>query len=308
MRKLTLAAAALTASIVPIVIGIATAPAVRAQTPAAPEAAPKFEVASIKPNKSGDGRVMLGAPGGRFTATNVPLGLLITFAYQIQPFQLHGSPSWLNSDRFDIVATADGDIPLVPQAPGTPSTLALMVRSLLADRFHLVMHPETREMPIYALVLARSDGKLGPNIKPAKTDCAAVARGRRAGGPPAPLQPGQPIDCGLMMGFGNMNAGGMPLAELGRTLSQQLGRVVLDKTGLTGTFDFTLSYAPEGRGGLPGGGPPGGPPPLVNGAVIDPNLPTLFTALQEQLGLKLDSQRGPVEMLVIDRVEQPTED
>jgi bla regulator protein blaR1 len=191
MRKLTLAAAALTALVVPIVIGIATAPAVRAQTPAAPESAPKFEVASIKPNKSGDGRVMIGAPAGRFTATNVPLGFLITFAYQIQPFQIQGGPSWLNSDRFDIVATT-GDIPLEPQGAGTPSKAQLMLRSLLADRFQLVTHPETREMPIYALVLARSDGKLGPNLTPAKTDCAA-ARGRRGGGPPpAPPQPGQP--------------------------------------------------------------------------------------------------------------------
>jgi uncharacterized protein (TIGR03435 family) len=232
--------------------------------------------------------------------------LLITFAYQIQPFQLQGSPSWLSSDRFDIVAKADGEIPLGPQGtPGTPSRLQLMVRSLLADRFHLVTHPETREMPIYALVLARSDGKLGANLKPAKTDCAA-ARGRRAGGPPpAPPQPGQPIDCGFMIGFGSMSVGGMPIVELARTLSQQLGRVVLDKTGLTGAYDFTMTYAPEGRGGPPGLGPPPGapePPP------VDPNAPTLTTALQEQLGLKLDSQRGPVEMLVIDRVEPPTED
>ena len=304
MQRLALAAAALAAFVAPITIGVMTAPPVSAQTPAATEANPAFEVASVKPNKSGDGRVMIGMPPtGRFTATNVALRMLLTQAYEVQAFQIVGGPSWLGSDRFDIVAKA-------PEGAVAPEQLRPMLRALLADRFKLTVHRETREMPIYALVLARSDGKLGANLKPAKADCAALFRGRRGGGAlPPPPQPGQPIECGLMMGFGNMNAGGMPITELARTLSGQMNRIVLDKTGLTGTYDFTLSYAPEGRGGLPGGPPPpGAPEPLVNGAVVDPNAPALATALQEQLGLKLESQRGPVEMLVIDRVEQPTED
>ena len=178
-----------------------------------------------------------------------------------------------------------------------------MLRSLLAERFKLAFHNETREMPIYALMKARADGKLGPDLTPAAVDCAAVMRGRRGGGPPpAPPQPGQKMECGFMIGPGRMNAGGMPMSNLAQALSPQVGRIVLDKTELTGNYDFELTYAPEALGI---GGPPllnGGPPP------VDPNAPTLFTALQEQLGLKLDSQRGPVDVVVIDRVEQPVAD
>ena len=258
-----------------------------------------FEVASVKPNKSGDGRAMIGmAPGGRFTATSVPLRLLMQVAHSVQPFQIVGGPDWLGSDRFDIVAKAPEG-----EATGDPGErMRQMLRSLLAERFQLTIHTETRQMPIYALVVARSDGKLGAKLTPAATDCAA-ARGRRAGGPPpAPPQPGQRMDCGFMVGLGRMNAGGIPTSLLASTLSQQVGRTVLDKTGLTGSYDFELTYAPEQLGGLP--------PPQLNGAPppVDPNAPSLFTALQEQLGLKLDSERGPVEVLVIDRVEQPTAD
>jgi uncharacterized protein (TIGR03435 family) len=257
-----------------------------------------FEVASVKPNRADDGRVMLSMqPGGRFTATNVALRMLIRQAYEMQDFQIVNGPGWIGTDRFDVVAKA-------PEGEVTADRLRPMLRALLAERFHLAAHTETREMSIYALVKARSDGKLGPKLTASTTDCTA-ARGRRGGPPPAPPQPGQRIDCGLMMGLGRMNAGGMPLTELARTLSQQVGRVVVDKTGLAGTYDFELTYTPENLG-LGGGAPPqlnGGPAPA-----IDPNAPTLFTALQEQLGLKLDSDRGPVTVLVIDRVEQPTAD
>ena len=158
-------------------------------------------------------------------------------------------------------------------------------------------------MPIYALVVARPDGKFGPNMKVNPLDCEAVFRAGRGGAPPPPPQPGEPIQCGFMIGPGTMTAGGMLLGELARSLSPFVGRIVLDKTGLKERYDFQLKYAPEGRGFGPGPGPGGAEPPPV-----DPNMPSLFTALQEQLGLKLESERGPVEIVVIDRVEQPTED
>jgi len=276
-------------------------PSPQSQAPSADT--PAFEVASVKPNKSGDGRVMIGMqPGGRFTATNVPLRMLIRNAYQLQDAQLVGGPDWIASDRFDIMAKAEGDPP--PTPPGTAGPIQLMLRTLLADRFKLVVHNETRELPIYALVLARSDGRLGPQLRPAAVDCAAMAAARGRGGPPPALpQPGERPTCGMRIGPGQMAGGGFPLSQFATTLSQFVQRGVVDRTGLTGNFDLDLTWTPDfqGRGGPP---PPGAPdlPP------IDPNGPSIFTAVQEQLGLKLDSQKGPVDVLVIDRVEQPTPD
>jgi uncharacterized protein (TIGR03435 family) len=293
MKRLMLMAAACVAFAVPAFV---VAPSFGAQAP--PDAT--FEVASVRPNKSGDGRVMLGIqPGGRLNATNVPLRMLIRQAFNVQEFQIVGGPDWLGSDRFDVVAKA-------PEGEFNAELMRPMLQALLVERFKLGFHRESREMPIYALVKARADGKLGPNITPSAVDCAAVVRGRRGGGSPARPQPGEKMECGFMIGFGRMNVGGMGMANLAQALSPQVGRIVLDKTELTGNYDFELTYSPEGLGsGFPGGGPPllnGAPPPA------DPNAPTVFTALQEQLGLKLDSQRGPVEVVVIDRVEQPVAD
>jgi len=279
--------------------------------------APAFEVASIKPNNSGDGRVMMSNQPGRYTASNVTLRLLIRNAYQLQDFQISGGPGWIASDHFDIVAKIDASVQdeiaaAGPRAPGQgPTTLQLMIRSLLAERFKLVVHTETKEQPIYALVLARSDGRLGPQLKKSETDCAAVmaaARGRGPGRglPPGPPQPGDPIPCGFRIGMGNMAAGGAPLAQFANSLGMFTGRVVQDRTGLTGNYDFNLTWTPDQ---MPQRAPgtPADQPIRVNGFDIDPNGPSIFTALQEQLGLKLDSQRGPVEMLVIDRAEHPVE-
>ncbi len=267
---------------------------------------PSFEVASIKPNKTGDGRIGIGIqPGGRFIATNVPLRELIRFAYQVQPFQIVGGPGWLNSDRFDINAKAEGDIVPSPiGAGGPPGPLQLMMRSLLAERFKLAAHNETREMPIYNLVLARPDGKLGEKMQPSTTDCAALNAAARRGGPPpfAPAGPGQRPQCGIRLGPGSLAAGGVPMFTFANAISPLLQRVVTDKTGLSGNFDFDLQWTPDQ---LPQGAPPPGAPPLPP---VDPNGPTIFTALQEQLGLKLDSARGQVDVVVIDSVEPPTPD
>lgn len=270
---------------------------------------PAFEVASVKPNKSGEGFIRFGMqPGGRFTAQNVPVRELIRFAYNVQPFQIEGGPGWMNSDRFDVTAKAEGEV--APAAPGQNGPIQQMMRSLMEDRFKLRVHRETKEMPIYALVLARSDGRLGTQIEPSTVDCAAqrgrgagAAGGRGPGGgpPPGPPKPGERPQCGMFMGPASVGAGDVGIEQLAQLLSGRVNRVVLDKTGLAGRYSFNLEFTPDQA-------PPGGF--QLNGAPvsINPDGPSLFTALQEQLGLKLDAQRGPVETLVVDSVEQPTPD
>ena len=289
----------------------ALAPVVASQPPT--ENLPQFEVASIKLNKAGDNRVMIGVqPGGRFTATNVPLRLLIRNAYQLQDFQIVGGPGWITAERYDILAKAESDgvgDPFQAERTGEPSRGQLMLRALLKERFTREAHFEDRDTPIYALVPARSDGKLGPQLKKSETDCDAIraaGRGRGPGAPPPPGglgDPGTPMRCGIRVGPGNMAVGGSSMAQVANSLAMFAGRIVVDKTDMTGNYDFTLTWTPEQLAQRP----PGAPEPLVNGVPIDPNGPSLFTAVQEQLGLKLESQRGPVKVLVIDRVEHPTE-
>ena len=304
-------------------VGLA-APFVGGQAPRSAPPALSFEVASIKPNNSGDGRVLLGNQPGRFTATNVTVRQLIRNAYQLQDFQITGGPGWLASDHYDIVAKIDAGVQeqinaargggsVGPAAvPGQgPTPLQLMLRSLLAERFKLATHTETKDSPIYALVVARSDGRLGPQLKKSDTDCAALmaaarARGRAAMPPPGPPPPGESMPCGVRIGPGNMAIGSATLAQLANSLGMFVGRIVLDRTGLEGAYDANLTWTPDQ---LPQRAPgtPGDQPVRINGIDIDPNGPSIFTAVQEQLGLKLDSQRGPVEVLVIDRAEKPVE-
>jgi uncharacterized protein (TIGR03435 family) len=277
-------------------LAIPNALRIAAQAPArdaAQSALPVFDVASVTPNKSGDpGGSFGGRPGGQVIVRNNTLRNMIRNAYGLQEFQIVGGPEWINADRFDIVAKAADNAP--------PTQVLLMVRSLLADRFKLAVHTETREIPVYALVMARSDGRPGPQLRPAAVDCAALAAARGRGAPaPAPAPPGERPTCGMRTVPGRMMAGGYALTDVARNLSPFTGRIVVDKTGLNGTFDLDLAWTPDQ---IPTG-------PLPPGAqTIDPNGPSLFTAVQEQLGLKLDSQRGPVEVLVIDRAEQPTVD
>jgi bla regulator protein blaR1 len=258
-----------------------------------------FDVVSIKENKSGDAGQSMRRQPGRVVATNFAVRPIIINAFGLQPQQLAGGPDWLDSARYDINAQFSGDIPITE--PGTVGPLQLMMQRVLAERFNLVVHRETRELPIYALVLARSDSRLGPQIKTAATDCEAVMNemlksARGTGAPPAApqLPDGRPA-CGMRYSpDGRLRAGGTSMAALARNMSGGVGRIVVDRTGLKGGFDFELEFAPDA---VP---PPGGAPP-------DSNKPSLFTAVEEQLGLKLQPNRGPVEVLVIDRVERPTE-
>ena len=259
-----------------------------------------FEVASVKQNKSGDGNGnMRGVGSDRVVATNMPVRPMITFAYQVAGYQLIGGPGWLASDRYDINAKLEAAPTSVqPFVPGssTPNPMQLALRHLLEDRFKLKMHRETRELDIYALVLARPGGPPGPGLKPTTMDCVAAAKAAsgRQGEPPPPFgAPGQPF-CGISGSPGRVKFGGLPASSFATALSGPAGRMVVDRTGMTGSWDFELTFAPENRG-------PDAPP-------ADPNAPSFFTAIQEQLGLKLESTKGPVDVLVIDSVEKPVED
>ena len=258
-----------------------------------------FETASVKPNKSGaeERLIRMDPRGGSLAVTNMQLRELITFAYQIQRFQLEGGPDWIASDRFDILARPERE---VPSTGAGLDPLRMMLRTLLADRFKLVMHKETKELPIFELVLAREDGKLGPQLRPAAVDCAARAAAARAGTPPpASSGPPGPGSCGSTMNPLRIRGGGVTLALLASLLEGPAQRLVIDRTGLAGNWDLEVNYTPDQSQ----------VPPSLAGAPLpglDPNGPSLFAALEEQLGLKLRPARGPVDVLVIDSVQQPT--
>jgi uncharacterized protein (TIGR03435 family) len=235
--------------------------------------------------------------GGQFRATNLPLRTLISIAYSPPqsetPIPLAGGPIWLDSDRFDIVAKPEGN--------ATPAQMALMLRSLLAERFKLAVHMEARELPIYELVLARADAKLGPLLHKSDVDCIAI-RAAQQGAPRTPFTAGSPRpNCDYFGGFGRIAGGGTDIDELVGLLSRMVDRPVVNKTGLSGNYDFDLTFTPDVPvDRMPSPGSPLLPPGF------DPNGPSIYTALQEQLGLQLKSARGPVDVLVIDHVERPS--
>jgi uncharacterized protein (TIGR03435 family) len=257
-----------------------------------------FEVASIKRNNSGDRNSLLRVlPGGRLSATNFSVRSLINFAWQLAPFQVVGSPDWADSDGYDIVAKLDGNPGIVEPGKGLPDPRQIAVRNLLADRFKLKTHFEKRELDIYALVMAKPGGTPGPKLIQSPQDCAtqaAAASGQfppQAPGPPPEL--GKPY-CGIAGGNGRIRFGGLNSAMMAQAFNGPTQRMVVDRTGLAGSWDFDLRFVPRNRG--------------VDASPADPDLPDFFTAVQEQLGLKLESTKGPVDVLVIDSVERPAED
>ena len=272
-------------------------------------ARPRFDVASIKQNVNNDGMVQIQRTGARYTARGVTLALLIRTAYDVQESQVIGAPAWADTDRFDIVATMPDQAAAAPVASGAPSPQALMVQSLLEERFRLTTHTEKRELPVYVLVPARKNGQLGPSLVRSTIDCAALLAAQRGRGAAASAPPaGQLPPCSSSVSPGVIIARSQTMAQLATTLSRltntgsSLGRLIVDRTGLDGYFDVELRFAPDR---MPNFGP-GGPPPGM--PAIDPNAASIYAAIQEQLGLKLESQRAPVDVLVIDRVEQPTAD
>ncbi|MEP6963605.1 MAG: TIGR03435 family protein, partial [Acidobacteriota bacterium] len=253
-----------------------------------------FEVASIKPFNGPSG--MMVRPLARGLAANAPVRMLIGNAYAVQPYQIVGGPDWSGSQRYQIEANAQRD--------STKAEVFLMLQSLLKDRFKLTIHRETRELPVYNLVPARGGLKLsGPQegrcVEDPETPPQRI-EGRMT--PPAdgPLPAARcgSINIVLAAEGARLQGGKILMPEFIRMLSMALGRPVVDKTGFTGPFDVRLDFLPDD---ITAAMPP--PPP---GAIPNPGNASIVVALQEQLGLRLDSAKGPVDIIVIDHVEQPS--
>jgi uncharacterized protein (TIGR03435 family) len=274
-----------------------------------PDPLPRFEVVSVKPSKGPTGE--RGQPGGRYTATRTVKFFIADaffFATPLAGSRVIGGPEWIDSALYEIDGKASTPWQRSPDGP--PREVFLMIRSVLLERFKLKMHLETREMPVFELVRARADGSLGPELRESTSGCDAIIAAVNAGAPVPPRQPGEPPPCGAMRGPARVIAGGLPMEQFAKMLTNIMAdangpaggvgaRLVIDKTGLTGRFAFTLAWTPEK---IPEATPPSGIPP------IDPNGPPLVTALQEQLGLKLQPARSPLDVVVIDSIEQPTPD
>lgn len=262
------------AAIAGFLITVASA-ALVAQAPVS-TARPAFEVATIKRSTSIDtGGSAAFQPGGRFRVVNLDARSLIASAYRTTTGQrlfnpqIVGAPDWLRAERYDMTAGVSGELAALAPAE-LFQKLPLILQSLFEDRFKLTFHWETRELPVYALTLARRDGALGPQLKRSSIDCGADRS-----------------KCRLQFLPGHITALAIPMDTLAAFLTGSLARVVIDRTTLTGVFDAELEWSPDQSSA---------------------DKPSIFTAAQEQLGLKIESTRAPVEVMVIDHVERPTED
>jgi uncharacterized protein (TIGR03435 family) len=320
MKSLALIACLGAAAVIPL--------GAQQSSPPAAAVGPSFEVASVKlSNPGANANPILGMlpiirpAGDRLTATNVPLRMLVRMAYGIQEdFRIDGGPAWQTSQRFDISAKAEDGY------AGGMDGMAPMLKTLLVDRFKLKAHMETRDLPIQVLVIAREDGKLGGNLKPSTSDCSNAGAEQQKlvdallkGGPAAAAallpKPGETRRCAMSPvlpasgsiaeGIG-MRADGQPLSILTALLTQVTGKIVRDKTGLTGLYDWEMKFDPQALLQLASSTAGITLPAGVN--LPESNAPSLLTALREELGLKLESARGPVEVLVIDSAEMPTPD
>ena len=270
MSRLVVSVAALSVSVATLV----------AQQPSS-----RFEVASIKPSQA-DARSPDNTdvqPSGRVIITNTRLDLLVRGVFELERQEMvlgERVPSWFASERWDIIAQGP------PITDGASQRLIrTMLQNLLIDRFKLVARREMRDTPMYALVVARSDRSLGPQLKPSSADCAAMAAAFKATG--ARQGPDSPV-CGVKPIRGQYRGTGIRLGELARALAVS-GRPVMDATGLIGVFDFELKWAPDDAVGATAGA-------------------SLFTAIQEQLGLRLEPRQTPTSVFVIESVERPTPD
>jgi uncharacterized protein (TIGR03435 family) len=266
-----------------------------AQSPsAAPVAAtPKwsYDAVSIKPDKSAGMNMSMMMQGNSISAENARIVDIVSQAYGIKVDLISGLPGWANDARYDIAAKLSPDDAVAFNKLNNDDRKVanqVLVQGMLADRFKLKEHIETKELPVYDLVLAKGGSKLKP---------AAV----KPDDPNAPKGPdGRPRQNGFMsMGPGTLGGQGVKASSLANILSNLLHRTVIDKTGLTDSFDFSLKYAPDSDS-MPMM-PPGYTPPPASA-----DDPSIFVALEEQLGLKLVSAKGPVNTLVIDHLEQPT--
>lgn len=289
-KKILLAAAGAVAILGPVVFGLTRAPQMQAKSPQrviwaqslTPTAKPamSFEVASIKPSHLKDERMSIMFSDDGWTAEGVTPSLLIQNAFDLKDFQISGGPGWIDSEKYDISAKMDeATMETLKKMPlkQAMEQRRLMLQSLLAERFKLKVTHSSKELPIYALVVAKSGPKLIQDAPPSGPSGSAAARFQ------------------VSLGAGQMDATAVPIGNLAENLSHQVGRKVVDKTGLTGNYDFTLHWDPETQS------------PDLDRSGSGPSGPSIFTALQEQLGLKLESEKGPVETLIIDSVERPSE-
>jgi bla regulator protein BlaR1 len=296
-RKLLLTVAGLAVVATPVSFGLLNATQTRAesQNQDSYALAPVYEVTSVKPNKSSNPVRAIRATPDRLIVTNFTLFMLVRTAYGVQDFQISGGPTWFNADNYDIEAKMDSAIvdKMGKLSPGQRNIETLrMLQSLLVDRFKLSLHRETRELPVYALVIAKDgpkfhearpgdtypNGMMGPGGRPAGPGLAEPERGKLVG---------QAVS----------------LSYLAEVLSgENLGRTVLNRTGLAGDYDFTLQWTPDQDRA-----PTSGHQSTDNASSSESTWPSIFTAIQEQLGLKLESQKGPIEVLVIDHAEKPLE-
>lgn len=256
------------------------APSAKTAVPA--PAAPVFEVAAIHLNKddrTGHSHIVSSSHDGNFTAINVSLKSLLQWAFNIPDSRILGGPAWLDSVKFNIEARADDSIADQLKALASDAgrlEKRQMLQALLADRFQLKTHQESRDLPIYTLVVA----KKGPKFQPSQVNGTTVNSGR-----------------GEITVRGSDNT----IALLADALGRALGRPVLDKTGLSGRYDLTLKWTPDEVADRRSGSSP------ASVSLSDSSLPSIFTAIQEQLGLKLKSGKGPVPVLIVDSVQMPSE-
>jgi uncharacterized protein (TIGR03435 family) len=258
---------------------VSTGAMARAQAPQAHEQRPSFEVASVRahdPNDSKDTDNLQPYPGGRFTATNCSLWMLIHYAFQIQPYQIPDKPGWIRSEHYDMDAKPGEAHPF--------DDIPLMLRGLLEDRFQLKYHWETKESPVYELVVVQP-GKLRRSI--VSGDCPSEGSKRTGVPDDAPCG-------GFRNSLGDIKGYNLTPSEIGGGLTWFLGRTVVDKTNLSGKYDVALRWTPESVA-------------MRSAPTSDQDAPTIFTAIQEQLGLKLQPAKGPVQVLVIDHVEKPSD-
>jgi uncharacterized protein (TIGR03435 family) len=229
---------------------------------------PAFEAASVKVS-SGE-QVRMRREPGRLAITNFSLRAMVRYAYDVQENQISGGPAWFDSDRWDIVATAGREI--------TEPERRRMLQTLLDERFKMTIRHESKELPVYALVVAKGGPKLTPGA---------------AGNP-------ERVELGVSgAGLHQMRGQSVPLSTIAKVLTGQAGRIVIDRTGIAGSFDYQLEWVPDPAN-----------MPMINGAKPDGSKldgPSIFTAVQEQLGLKLEATKGPVEILVIERAEKAAE-
>jgi uncharacterized protein (TIGR03435 family) len=289
-RRLVLSLIGLAVVALPIAIGLAHAPQLLAQSHADEAAAtlPKFDVSTVKPSKAEDGRRMIRFTPDGVSMKGVSPEFLLRLAFGVESDRMLAVPGWAKSDVFDVDAKVEGaDAPKL--ASLNLDQRKSMFLPLLIDRFNVKYHHETRELPIYELVITKGGSKL----KESKQEDT----------PPSVSNPRRTM---MTLGNGTIEANSSSIENLIQSLSPQVGRSIINKTGLSGNYDYTLKWTPDNSPPPMAGGPEGGPPRSDAGSAPDAGGPSLFTALQEQLGLKLEPQKGPVDVIVIDHIDPPS--